>query len=415
MPDHKSTLLATVRIPVYSTALARLTSRVGTLNDRLEAAEIPARYTINAVSGTVWVQTAPGKSVQCSVVSIYREESGPVQRARFVARVNHLKDQPDGTKVNEVQLAPDVARVPGLFSDIEPYCDHCQTRRKRIRTLMVAMKDTGKIVQLGAGCVGEYLGRTASFWSSIVDAELDISGMITEAQAEIVKVNREYLSYSTPLVMALAVRQPAQPTHTLADDAETVCNDPAGKIQPPTTEELTRARQVWDWIAEMTPEVAAKTDLNVAQCRFSMANPAISRRDIYFAQAAVRAYNKLMSVSDRRRRFINSKHQGSIGERSDLVLELLFKRSFISDYGFGPRTSWLISACDAKDNVYSAYCSYCPDVNVGATFKARATVKAHVTYEGILETRLTRVKITGIAEPTTLTLASETTTDNLPF
>ena len=153
----------------------------------------------------------------------------------------------------------------------------------------------------------------------------------------------------------------------------------------------------------------------MSQARFSLSSPAISSSNFYFALIAVKAYNQHISRRNRMDQFAGSTHQGTVGEYLHLNVKIRFMRSFSSDYGYGPRLTWLVSMHDEKNNLYSAYCGRKIEVEPGVLFKIKAKVKAHTAYEGLKVTRLFWLKVLGVAESDQLALVSETTADNLPF
>ena len=79
----------------------------------------------------------------------------------LVARLEHFVTA-EGKRVNIPRLVPGYdTLLPQRFRDCGPWCDHCQSHRRRKDTFVV-MHEDGTYKQIGRQCVGDFLGQDAS-------------------------------------------------------------------------------------------------------------------------------------------------------------------------------------------------------------------------------------------------------------
>jgi hypothetical protein len=155
----------------------------------------------------------------------------------------------------------------------------------------------------------------------------------------------------------------------------------------PTDEDKAMAEATLDWIRE---ELASKPELNDYEHNLVVVGKSeyIEPRSLGLAVSAVSAYQRAKEMLARKeataKQWANSQHVGTIGQRMEFTLTVVTIRNFASDFG----VSYQHIMSDGQ-NQFLWYGS--KELEVGKTFKFKATVKNHNEFNGVKQTILTRV------------------------
>lgn len=122
---------------------------------------------------------------------------------------------------------------------------------------------------------------------------------------------------------------------------------------------------------------------------------AVTRRQAGLAASLISTYQRMLGqqvqAEQRRKLGETSTHVGKIGQRIDLgTCTVTGKREIDSNYG----VTTLLTFSDTSGNVIKWFASGYQDVLIGHTVTVTATIKAHGEYRGVLDTTITRAKLT---------------------
>lgn len=112
-----------------------------------------------------------GSKYYVKVIDVEVEGHYQIEGYEFVASLEYI----DEIGKNLVKKAPNTEEIPEIYYT-RTKCDHCEVDRFRKYTILLKNKETGEYIQVGKGCLREFLGvdieRSAAwfaFWDSIED------------------------------------------------------------------------------------------------------------------------------------------------------------------------------------------------------------------------------------------------------
>lgn len=285
-------------------------------------------------------------------------------------------------------------------------CDHCHNKRYRKFVYLVRGAD-GSHVQVGHTCLRDFLGTdtpasvAARFrWERELrdfDEEWGGRGVASEDNAQ------ELLAVTCAAIRLWGWVPRSAPESAGRPTVENVA-------VWYSTEQHSSVREMRRKIAEALTEADYKTAAAVMawvasdesgdseyiqNLRVILAPGIVGPRRRGYACSAVASYQRWIGTLETRRREAeagsDSSYVGSIGERlKGLTLRCSAARGMGSN-GYG--NTVLYKFTDAAGNVFSWFCSSDQELEPGKDYTLDATVKDHVEYKGVKETRLTRGKI----------------------
>jgi len=353
---------------------------------------------------------------------------------RFVGTLAHVAVE--AGEVLEVIRAVPGETVPPAFRGRGPVCDHCQLSRRRTDTFIVA-HENGAYRQVGRNCLADFLGHRDPHDLAAM-AEL----LATAADAAEAAVDDDYGDYertgtgarywslrSFLTLVAACIRlngwlsktkayeYGGEPTATtavsilLTSTRRAEFEDAGG-----TTEaDLAEAEAAIDWALGLA-ETADREQCELSDYLYSVNVTAragvVEYRTAGLAASIVAVYqrerDKAAEVKAAQKVGAASNYVGTVGQRVDLELKLLWRRPIDSSYGdglcflhrfvdpdgnvatwFDSTGKWVEGAGYWHEGVFIDACW-----RDGETRIVRATVKRHEEYKGVKQTVLTR-----LAEP----------------
>jgi len=297
--------------------------------------------------------------------------------------------------------------VPEQYRESENICDHCKTKRRRKKTLIIE-HENGETKQIGLNCAADFVGvksavtlvGDAELWQTFVnEIGSHESGGGWQYPPDEVDIE-EYLAW-----VSLSIRQEGWSPKSNPDRFPTASDAydlmfPSMREKPeerrerlargrPTKHDLERAKAALDWTQSL--EGVSEFEHNLKLLTSLSWFPASKKGYIAYA---VQGYLKEIDQQSRREAEAKkplSEHVGEIGERLDLEVTCT-KRRFIQGEMWD---SILYHFLDDEGNlfVWFASGSFAHDdwVVEERRYAIRGTVKKHDDYQGRKQTILSRV------------------------
>lgn len=345
----------------------------------------------------------------------------------FVATIEH---GPEGVG-NALHKAP-AARgvsIPVQFRRAVPWCDHCQTERRRNDTFVVRAVDGSAWKQVGRNCLRDFFGIDPTAAITWMACLVRICGELDDDEFRRMGGGRGEQVFSLgsflPVVASLirtdgwlsrgqaraAWDEYGDNKQSTADGAvELLTPVPGGDWRAQEAERQRRARleavsdvdretadKALEW-AERTIlakpiEDRAEYEQNLA---VGLAKPWVDRRSLGVVASVVRAYGRAIEAEMERKATAEkvNEHVGTVGERVELTLKVTGLRSWDGDWG----TTTLHRFEDGDGRLVVWFGSRGQIAGEGETVTARWKIKEHSEYKGRRQTVVTRPTKIQVAE-----------------
>lgn len=124
--------------------------------------------------------------------------------------------------VNIIKGAKDNIQIPELYKT-RHICDHCNTKRNRVSTILIRNTTTGEYKQVGRQCISDYIGKSAEQYAAYIEFVKGVQDLEYESFSDNINVSRSY--FLTIDVISYAIKNIKQygyvPTVISFRDAET--------------------------------------------------------------------------------------------------------------------------------------------------------------------------------------------------
>jgi hypothetical protein len=322
------------------------------------------------------------------------------------------------TEAGNILRAIPGKEIPESYRTAPRTCDHCKKIRARKDTYLVKT-EAGEIRQVGHSCVADYLGHQSpqqiAFLATIVK-EMEDLGSEGERRygAPQVLLTTEFMEMAAEVVLrkGFVSRAAAQSYAEKSGGAsllETTAGETWFQLYPdrelmakspelyfdvtPAAREL--AVKVMEWVISTPQKPGYGMNLQIA-----MKLETVTRRDGGLLASAIGAYQKAMGQQatreSARKKLENSKHFGEVGKREIFELTVVGEHHFEGQYGgsrhMAPEDRILYRMLTADGNV-ATWWTTGAKLEVGKTYRLKATVKKHDDYKGIAQTVLTRCAV----------------------
>jgi len=344
-------------------------------------------------------ETANGVQVEVDRIELNLPVYLPkLQGWRFVASLQHLDD------TNIVHVVPGES-IPANYRERGPWCDHCNSERRRNDTYVLA-HDDGKTVQVGSSCIRDFLGNDAP---ANIAAQASLAALIPSS---IEAAERDgfggrgggyYMLAPFLTNVAAAVREVGWVSRKAARERDVVATATVvtrvldNAIDAPYTVEdcdNDTAAHAAEWAETLSDEAvnALSAGEFLHNVRTIARNGFVDHRTVGMSAAIITAYQR--AVGDRARwvRAAASVHVGKVGVREtffDLTLDSV--NGYATDYGYTTVLTFVNT--NGAIIVWKASNTEISRADVGKRFDVTASVKSHGEYKGVLQTYITRAKV----------------------
>jgi hypothetical protein len=333
-------------------------------------------------------------------------ETPRIAGCAFVAALDHLVDD-EGKPITILRVVPGMD-LPERFRTIGPICEHCHQIRKRVKTYVLQDESlTYKIV--GSTCLSDFTGAgfdpesAAAYCEMVLDLcdeareESERSGgPRTEAWINLDKflaVTAALIRIDGWLSKSQAMTHGVQSTANICGtmffdrredpDIRKFCTE-----REPTQEDIDMALATREWIRNLGTEKA------VSDYEYNLKTVEglgrVNDRLFGIAASAVAGYRRWVGKEvERKHAAETSNHFGEVGKRE--VFTLTVSTIFETENQWG--VTRIVKFLSEEGNRAVWFSSKDPKVEIGGTYKVKATVKKHDEYQGVKQTTLTRCKI----------------------
>lgn len=294
--------------------------------------------------------------------------------------------------------------VPVEYRTKDAWCDHCQVSRAR-RDTYVVRNEAGEHRQVGRSCLRDFLGHPnpqavaalAELWIDVID---ELQGLEDDEPSEGCARERWLLDLEEYLTAcATEIRTSGWVSRRQAEEALRLSTADAAMDRmwkpdpdlPATSEEDgVLARAALAWARELADEDVLRSEYlwnlkTIAGLEY------IEPRSCGIAASMLTAHARAVGRERESglKAAAESEHFGEVGKRQEFELRCLGHSAIPGIYG----TKVLHRLADADGNRAVWFQSSGEPLEVGGTYKVRATVKAHDHYRGAAQTVLSRVAV----------------------
>jgi hypothetical protein len=298
--------------------------------------------------------------------------------------------------------------LPSKYRDCDPWCDHCQTRRYRKDTFVVA-DEQDNYKQVGRNCLAEFLGVDGTMYANMAEIYFTASELASASEGgeswgssgPFFDYLEPYLSHVAEVISiegwlsrSAAKQFDKQATADIAyihmhpspfqRRSDRLYDRPSSK-----SEELAKEAATW---CEALEDSAVDGSEYLHNIRIIARRGLVGARQYGFAASIVSAY--LREKAELVRKELHAKqagisqYVGEIKKRQDFTVLVEKVLSFDGNYG----TTHLHIMTDPNGNRLT-WKSSSTVLDTGKLLTIKATVKGHEEYKGIRQTILTRCQI----------------------
>lgn len=345
------------------------------------------------------ISPTSNRKVNVEVVEVHvKGETPVVGEHKFLARVEVL----EGGNI--------VDTIPGetanmAWRQVDGHCDHCGTNRRRKHVYIVREINTGNVVQVGRGCLRDYLGidnpehvmQKFDFWRSVRNMDEDFSGWSGVKWSKEIRTlhawtlaairawgwvskgmthDRDDLVSTASRILSMCVKDSRSP------EVRAVINNYL------RDEDYDTADQIIAWVRESEDTSDYMHNLKVVHREDMLWDD----RRIGLAISAVASWQRATGRAEKRRQEAQeSRWMGSEGERLRGLKVTLEHVRGLGDNGWGWTELFKFRTEDGA--VVTWITGSAPEIEPGMKYQLSGTVKKHKEYKGIKETQITRVKV----------------------
>ena len=285
-------------------------------------------------------------------------------------------------------------------------CDHCNTKRKRNDVLI--LRGEGRLIQIGRNCAADFfrstdaiaMVRVYDLYARLGDEQdYDTSGRVSFEDTYVDR--HRVLEMTSAVVRTFGWVSSKMAFEGDGSDIKTAWRVEENLFWRRETRERSLAHTqdedetlAWAVIAWLNREFVAipkmeRNDFQHNVCG-SMESGMVRTRNFGYIIWAISGYARDLEKTERAKVTAKvSVHIGGVGERLDFEVRLVSLKYFESEYGL--RT--LCRFVDADGNIIIWWATSEPRLTVDNTYRFKATIKKHDTYNGAAQTIVTRAKL----------------------
>lgn len=286
------------------------------------------------------------------------------------------------------------------YSQVVSECQHCKINRKRKKTFILQNKNSAEYIQVGSGCLEDYLGQD-SLQQALFQAECLF-------QLIYVKENygynlsdglfggssnfplEEYLAYVIKSIEedGWMSRKEASSKIACLPTSERAWMEMSKNQNIPSQDNIDLAEKVIYWAANiLEPKNDFERNLNIIA-----KNGFVTSSQNGFAASMVNSYHSFQEkiIAEKNEKPDTSEYQGVIGEKIEFHGIILKSYAFESFYGL----THLIVIQDDNGNIFKWYATSKQDLIIGNKYNFKGRVKSHEVYKNQKQTVLIRVSYT---------------------
>lgn len=350
------------------------------------------------------------------VVSVQGPEQVRIDGWKVVAAIEHTRNDNEDNFVDRIGKFE--GDLPESAFNGAPHCEHCKTDRRRFKTYFLA-DENNSLVQVGSTCLKDFSGHKNAaeiakwheYVNEVLASDSDEEDWFGGSGKSLTSVS-EILAYSALVIRTegwvsstrareFETASTASVVSTLMFDLSQYAKELRRQFGRPTDSDREAAQQAIEWALSHEGynneyrhncRIAAQAG-HVDHKRFNLVVSMIPSA----TNAREKALEKKAKKGAEAEQFANSEWVSEPKKRSEYTLTIVGNPMFI-DNDWGGSTLYRFN--DGNGNLLITFASGSlrnPEtheaLSSGATFVAKATVKAHNEFRGTKQTQLTRVKV----------------------
>ena len=323
-------------------------------------------------------------------VDVYVEGSYKISGWEFVASL----EWDDKANTNIVKSIPGV-EVPSMYFN-RCECDHCKSDRYRKYTVLLRNCNDGTFIQVGKGCLKDYLGYDAEGYASYLAFFSSMEEYIDTLNKDFLPRSRKFYEVKDILEQTVEqVKRHGYVTRKMADESEDAKTTTAsvvwhivnkdtymdGTLIQPYYTVSDSTRDIVNTIFNLVKD-AEEDNEYVHNVKAVLKSEYVDGSKVGLVSSAYSFYVK--NINSNKEDKAPSDYVGNVGDKIEFTAVPKCVYSYETDYGWN-----YIYKFQDGDNIIIWKTSKALD-DVETTFKA--TVKAHSEYRGIKQTEVTRAK-----------------------
>ena len=384
--DTKMTNLASITIPAYkmdqlSTAIDKINRKANKINNG----------GISIVSCDTYYKTITddnGNNVKVQFANLVIAGTIPnVAGWKIAAIIDHS---------NELDLVHAYSEIPESYRDRGSFCDHCNTMRKRNKTIIL-VNENNEYKQVGSTCLNDFTNQSTNGVLGYLES---INDLIDHYGDDNTDIDPVYYTYPIESVIAAAINIIHNYGFTKSSDenySTGIISTKSRMIDYFTSnnsilqEQYNNLINVPD-IDNVVSNVISWINNNTSKTEFiinlqsMMQFTGLKPNHFGYIAGAVVSYNKSVSDTIKNKITYNNEYVGNIKDRMIFTVKLLNIHSIDGYYG----TTFIHIFIDDKNHNIIWFASKDCGYNVGDQFNMKATIKDHKEYKGIKQTVINR-------------------------
>lgn len=287
--------------------------------------------------------------------------------------------------------------LPEKYRECDPFCDHCNTKRVKKKTVLLKSVEDETIMQVGTSCLKDFIPVSVAdeiyfcnFWTELTAGFEDADGYFGGGRMEPVVRVKDAVSVAVTMVRNFGfVSSQAYegiPTRsnmtTFFFGSGESRNELIKSIEFDTEADDARADEIIEWVLNNE----SNNDFFYNLKGF-MSQESVHNKYFGYIAGAVSAYNKYLGQIVERQAHLNEYLPG-VNVKDRIELELTLKRVFVNDgfYGY----TYIHTFHDAEGRTLMWFGTKKLG-DEGETYKVKATIKDFKEYKDVKQTVLTRV------------------------
>ena len=404
------------KFAIYEENLPKFEKALNRIKNKCERYDCPFVYnTVGEEFRTETITTDEDGTVLASPIEITRRfviievEAHPViDNWELVASLEHTKE---GNIIHSIRNDVD---IPERYYNVAPYCEHCNTNRRRKNSFIIHNAKTNEFKQVGKTCLNDFTGNVNAEWLAQFYAMFDKLATFEAPQCGYSN-NTRYFSVIGLLAYTVAVTNIYGYCKSGTDNAtgETVkdfyivseCGGyPFGdndhireKMQSVnfkvTEDDIATAEKIKAYVGSLKD-----TNNYIHNIKTLCASDMVAYKNVNLLVSAITCYNRELErkakEEARKKEADKSNHVGNIKDK--LTINIASWRcltSWCNCYdGYNETTTFLYQFIDNDGNIFTWKTSKYLDEEAELQ-TITGTVKAHNVYRDIKQTELTRCKV----------------------
>jgi len=300
---------------------------------------------------------------------------------KIVAQIDHI----DG--MNIINKLADVA-IPEEFYTRKPFCDHCNTYRVKVNSILIQNIESGKFMHVGKTCLKDFFNMGIE---EIINPMSFVLGLMDDINdGESFKGTGDHSRYAFSEVLMVSFCSIRQWGYRKSDTENSTKNSINSYYTTTgyqyfdiSQEDVANTINAIEWLKVQGNSdffTNLKTMEKMAYIPYKYFGYVAGLAGCYLKDQEKKTTEKLAFIDE---------YVGTIGKREVFNVSLIAKKAIESYYG----VSYLHIFVDNAGHKMSWFASHDTDMEVNNSYNIKGTTKKHEEYQNVKQTMLSRVAV----------------------